>query len=73
MSCILTLYLSQTREEWQGVFLIASLVHYGGVIFYGEIPVYSLVLLDGRDKIVGSNAFVFGHDSGISTPEIQLS
>lgn len=25
----------QTREEWQGVFLIASLVHYGGVIFYG--------------------------------------
>ncbi|MEQ2236438.1 hypothetical protein ILYODFUR_012792, partial [Ilyodon furcidens] len=24
-----------TREEWQGVFLIASLVHYGGVIFYG--------------------------------------
>ncbi|PWA21936.1 hypothetical protein CCH79_00015646 [Gambusia affinis] len=25
----------RTREEWQGVFLIASLVHYGGVIFYG--------------------------------------
>uniref|UniRef100_A0A665UZK9 Solute carrier family 17 member 7 n=1 Tax=Echeneis naucrates TaxID=173247 RepID=A0A665UZK9_ECHNA len=25
----------KTREEWQGVFLIASLVHYGGVIFYG--------------------------------------
>lgn len=25
----------QTREEWQYVFLIASLVHYGGVIFYG--------------------------------------
>lgn len=25
----------QTREEWQYVFLIASLVHYGGVVFYG--------------------------------------
>lgn len=30
--CIFTL---QTREEWQYVFLIASLVHYGGVVFYG--------------------------------------
>lgn len=26
----------QTREEWQYVFLIASLVHYGGVVFYGR-------------------------------------
>uniref|UniRef100_A0A3B3TRP0 Vesicular glutamate transporter 1 n=1 Tax=Poecilia latipinna TaxID=48699 RepID=A0A3B3TRP0_9TELE len=26
---------NKTREEWQGVFLIASLVHYGGVVFYG--------------------------------------
>uniref|UniRef100_K7GJV8 Solute carrier family 17 member 7 n=1 Tax=Pelodiscus sinensis TaxID=13735 RepID=K7GJV8_PELSI len=26
---------TQTREEWQYVFLIASLVHYGGVLFYG--------------------------------------
>lgn len=25
----------KTREEWQYVFLIASLVHYAGVIFYG--------------------------------------
>uniref|UniRef100_A0A8C1IXR1 Transporter n=1 Tax=Cyprinus carpio TaxID=7962 RepID=A0A8C1IXR1_CYPCA len=25
----------KTRDEWQYVFLIASLVHYGGVIFYG--------------------------------------
>ena len=25
---------SQSREEWQYVFLIAALVHYGGVIFY---------------------------------------
>lgn len=25
----------QTREEWQYVFLIAALVHYGGVVFYG--------------------------------------
>ncbi|XP_044540713.1 vesicular glutamate transporter 1 [Gracilinanus agilis] len=25
----------KTREEWQSVFLIASLVHYGGVLFYG--------------------------------------
>uniref|UniRef100_A0A8K9X817 Major facilitator superfamily (MFS) profile domain-containing protein n=1 Tax=Oncorhynchus mykiss TaxID=8022 RepID=A0A8K9X817_ONCMY len=25
----------KTREDWQGVFLIASVVHYGGVIFYG--------------------------------------
>ncbi|XP_065715752.1 vesicular glutamate transporter 1 [Patagioenas fasciata] len=25
----------KTREEWQWVFLIAALVHYGGVIFYG--------------------------------------
>ncbi|KAF7688028.1 vesicular glutamate transporter 2.1 [Silurus meridionalis] len=25
----------KTREEWQYVFLIASMVHYGGVIFYG--------------------------------------
>eukprot|EP00062_Callorhinchus_milii_P027535 gi/632990948/ref/XP_007884405.1/ PREDICTED: vesicular glutamate transporter 1-like [Callorhinchus milii] len=25
----------KSREEWQYVFLIASLVHYGGVIFYG--------------------------------------
>uniref|UniRef100_A0AAR2JGD2 Vesicular glutamate transporter 1 n=1 Tax=Pygocentrus nattereri TaxID=42514 RepID=A0AAR2JGD2_PYGNA len=25
----------KTREEWQYVFLIASLVHYGGVVFYG--------------------------------------
>lgn len=25
----------QTRDEWQYVFLIASLVHYGGVVFYG--------------------------------------
>ncbi|KAF3832713.1 hypothetical protein F7725_026378 [Dissostichus mawsoni] len=24
-----------SREEWQSVFLIASMVHYGGVIFYG--------------------------------------
>lgn len=30
-----TLLSFQTREEWQYVFLIASLVHYGGVIFYG--------------------------------------
>lgn len=30
-----TLLLSlQSREEWQYVFLIAALVHYGGVIFY---------------------------------------
>uniref|UniRef100_A0A8C7YYV3 Solute carrier family 17 member 6b n=1 Tax=Oryzias sinensis TaxID=183150 RepID=A0A8C7YYV3_9TELE len=26
---------NKTREEWQYVFLIASLVHYGGVVFYG--------------------------------------
>uniref|UniRef100_A0A8C6LBF9 Vesicular glutamate transporter 1 n=1 Tax=Nothobranchius furzeri TaxID=105023 RepID=A0A8C6LBF9_NOTFU len=26
---------NKTREEWQGVFLIASIVHYGGVLFYG--------------------------------------
>uniref|UniRef100_A0A8U7M8C8 Solute carrier family 17 member 6 n=1 Tax=Corvus moneduloides TaxID=1196302 RepID=A0A8U7M8C8_CORMO len=26
---------NKTREEWQYVFLIAALVHYGGVIFYG--------------------------------------
>uniref|UniRef100_A0A8C1W4U0 Solute carrier family 17 member 6a n=1 Tax=Cyprinus carpio TaxID=7962 RepID=A0A8C1W4U0_CYPCA len=26
---------NKTREEWQNVFLIAALVHYGGVIFYG--------------------------------------
>nr|XP_025738248.1 vesicular glutamate transporter 3 isoform X2 [Callorhinus ursinus] len=25
----------KTREEWQNVFLIAALVHYSGVIFYG--------------------------------------
>uniref|UniRef100_A0A8C9SWJ0 Solute carrier family 17 member 6b n=1 Tax=Scleropages formosus TaxID=113540 RepID=A0A8C9SWJ0_SCLFO len=25
----------KTREEWQYVFLIAALVHYGGVVFYG--------------------------------------
>ncbi|KAM9785122.1 solute carrier family 17 member 7a [Syngnathus typhle] len=25
----------KTRDEWQYVFLIASLVHYGGVVFYG--------------------------------------
>ncbi|KAL2076819.1 hypothetical protein ACEWY4_027583 [Coilia grayii] len=25
----------KTREEWQYVFLIASMVHYGGVVFYG--------------------------------------
>ncbi|MFT7798099.1 vesicular glutamate transporter 1-like isoform X2 [Arapaima gigas] len=25
----------KTREEWQYVFLIAAIVHYGGVIFYG--------------------------------------
>ncbi len=25
----------KTREEWAHVFLIASLVHFGGVIFYG--------------------------------------
>lgn len=31
----------QTREEWQGVFLIASLVHYGGVLFYGRFGVYT--------------------------------
>ncbi|XP_076008352.1 vesicular glutamate transporter 1-like isoform X1 [Genypterus blacodes] len=30
-----TMTKHKTREEWQGVFLIASLVHYGGVIFYG--------------------------------------
>ncbi|KAK1798425.1 hypothetical protein P4O66_007881, partial [Electrophorus voltai] len=29
----------KTREEWQYVFLIASLVHYGGVIFY--VPAYN--------------------------------
>lgn len=28
-------FVHQTREEWQNVFLIASLVHYGGVVFYG--------------------------------------
>lgn len=27
--------IGQTREEWQWVFLIAALVHYGGVVFYG--------------------------------------
>uniref|UniRef100_A0A674HGA5 Solute carrier family 17 member 6 n=1 Tax=Taeniopygia guttata TaxID=59729 RepID=A0A674HGA5_TAEGU len=27
--------MTKTREEWQYVFLIAALVHYGGVIFYG--------------------------------------
>ncbi|XP_066439705.1 vesicular glutamate transporter 2 [Eleutherodactylus coqui] len=26
---------NKSREEWQYVFLIAALVHYGGVIFYG--------------------------------------
>ncbi|XP_047219487.1 vesicular glutamate transporter 2.1 isoform X2 [Girardinichthys multiradiatus] len=26
---------NKTREEWQYVFLIASMVHYGGVVFYG--------------------------------------
>eukprot|EP00070_Physeter_catodon_P001721 XP_007103426.1 vesicular glutamate transporter 3 isoform X2 [Physeter catodon] len=26
---------NKTREEWQNVFLIAALVHYSGVIFYG--------------------------------------
>ncbi|XP_062858042.1 vesicular glutamate transporter 2.2 isoform X2 [Trichomycterus rosablanca] len=26
---------NKTREEWQNVFLIASMVHYGGVVFYG--------------------------------------
>ncbi|XP_018418519.1 PREDICTED: vesicular glutamate transporter 2 [Nanorana parkeri] len=26
---------NKTREEWQYVFLIAAMVHYGGVIFYG--------------------------------------
>ena len=25
----------KTREEWSHVFLIASLIHFGGVIFYG--------------------------------------
>lgn len=27
--------MAQTREEWQWVFLIAALVHYAGVAFYG--------------------------------------
>lgn len=27
-------FLKQTRREWQNVFVIASLVHYCGVIFY---------------------------------------
>lgn len=31
----ITVFCLQTREEWQYVFLIASLVHYGGVVFYG--------------------------------------
>jgi len=31
---ILFFYL-KTREEWAHVFLIASLIHFGGVIFYG--------------------------------------
>lgn len=31
----LSLLPPQTREEWQYVFLIASMVHYGGVVFYG--------------------------------------
>ncbi|KAI7790621.1 vesicular glutamate transporter 2.2 [Triplophysa rosa] len=26
---------NKSREEWQNVFLIAALVHYGGVVFYG--------------------------------------
>ncbi|TNN80560.1 Vesicular glutamate transporter 2.1 [Liparis tanakae] len=30
-----TMTKNKTREEWQSVFLIASMVHYGGVIFYG--------------------------------------
>uniref|UniRef100_UPI00358FA666 vesicular glutamate transporter 2 isoform X2 n=1 Tax=Myxine glutinosa TaxID=7769 RepID=UPI00358FA666 len=30
-----TLTKGKTREEWQNVFLIASLVHYSGIIFYG--------------------------------------
>uniref|UniRef100_A0A8B9RF09 Vesicular glutamate transporter 2.1 n=1 Tax=Astyanax mexicanus TaxID=7994 RepID=A0A8B9RF09_ASTMX len=30
-----TMTKNKTREEWQYVFLIASMVHYGGVIFYG--------------------------------------
>lgn len=35
MGLIQQLSSLQTREEWQYVFLIAALVHYGGVIFYG--------------------------------------
>ncbi|OCT88729.1 vesicular glutamate transporter 3 [Xenopus laevis] len=27
--------INKTREEWQNVFLIAAIVHYSGVIFYG--------------------------------------
>ncbi|GCB71439.1 hypothetical protein scyTo_0008837 [Scyliorhinus torazame] len=27
--------INKTREEWQNVFVIASVVHYSGVIFYG--------------------------------------
>jgi ACS family sodium-dependent inorganic phosphate cotransporter-like MFS transporter 6/7/8 len=27
--------LLKTRDEWAHVFLIASLIHFGGVIFYG--------------------------------------
>lgn len=27
-------FLKQTRREWQNVFVIASMVHYCGVIFY---------------------------------------
>ncbi|XP_038636945.1 vesicular glutamate transporter 3 [Scyliorhinus canicula] len=29
------LTINKTREEWQNVFVIASVVHYSGVIFYG--------------------------------------
>ena len=28
-------FWKKTREEWSHVFLIASLIHFGGVIFYG--------------------------------------
>ncbi|XP_075044511.1 vesicular glutamate transporter 2 [Mixophyes fleayi] len=30
-----TMTKNKSREEWQYVFLIAALVHYGGVVFYG--------------------------------------
>ncbi|XP_043943724.1 vesicular glutamate transporter 3 [Protopterus annectens] len=61
----------KTREEWQKVFLIASMVHYSGVIFYGifasgEQQDWANPTLQSEDKCV-----ILDHDELAEETELH--